>query len=104
MRGAALIGRAGFLALLLILGLSQATDAVLSIYLRVSLLSWDSPASQHGDELASQAVPWADAAGESLAHARAGAQTTGPIRALPAAPQLASLALSSGITRSPPTS
>ncbi|HEX9820682.1 MAG TPA: hypothetical protein VGD07_13860 [Methylomirabilota bacterium] len=103
MRFRAVAGRVGLLGLLLVLSLAQATDAALSIYLRASVVSWDNPISQHNDELASQSVPWADAAGESLAHARAAAATTGGLVTLPAGPDLASPALGSGITRSPPT-
>ena len=102
MRFRAVATRVGLLGLLLVLSLAQATDAALSIYLRASAVSWDNPISQHNDELASQSVPWADAAGESLAHARAAATTTGGLVTLPADPELVSPALSSGITRSPP--
>jgi hypothetical protein len=94
--------RVGLLALLLVLSLAQATGAALSIYQRASVVSWDNPISQHNDELASQAVPWADPAEESLAHARAAAQATGRLVALPTLPDLGSPALCSGITRSPP--
>jgi len=94
--------RAGFLGILLILSLSQTTHAMLGIWLRAAVVSWDSQTSQELDGLASQSVPWTDSLAESLAHVRAAAGATGGLSTLPAAPEHVSLALSSGITRSPP--
>jgi hypothetical protein len=82
--------------------MGQATTAALGIYLRAAVLSWDSPITQQHDALASQAVPWADAAGETLAHARAAAAVAGRLTALPADPQAVSPAVASRVTRSPP--
>jgi hypothetical protein len=96
------VWRAGLLGVLLLLSLSQATHAILGIYLRAAVVSWDSPISQQQDELASQSLPWADSFAESLAHARAAAGLISGLNTLPADPEHASLALSSGITRSPP--
>jgi hypothetical protein len=90
------------LSLLLVLSLVQATTATIGIYVRGVVVSWDSPITQHGDALASQSVPWADAAGEILAHARAAATTTGRLTTPPVGAGLARPALSSRLTRSPP--
>lgn len=95
--------RIAFLALLLLLGVSETTHATLGIYLRAAAVSWDSPITQHHDELASQSLPWADSFAESLARTRAAAEVAGTLGTLPAAPERGDLALSSRITRSPPT-
>lgn len=97
-----LMWRASLLGLLVFLALTQATHATLGIYLRATLLSWDSPSSQHQDGLASQSLPWADSFTETLAHARAAAGSAGRLSSLPADRQHTAFTLSSGITRSPP--
>jgi hypothetical protein len=94
--------RPGFLALLLLVGLSQATQATLGTYLRASVLSWDSPLSQQKDQISSQAVPWADASGEWSARSRAAAAAIQRLGFTPDDPLHATAARSSGITRSPP--
>ena len=95
-------GRVGLLTLLLILSVVQATNAALGIYLRGAVVSWDRPITQQNDALASQSVPWTDAAGESLAHARAAAAATDRLITAPVGSGLTSPALSSRVTRSPP--
>jgi hypothetical protein len=95
------LAHVALLVLVLGLGLFEATSAVVRTHLRVSSVSWDSPITQHIDELAMEAMPSADPAGESVARARPSGD--GRPVAPPADPPLASPALSSGITRSPPT-
>lgn len=95
--------RGGFLSLLLVLSVVQATTAAVGIYLRGAVVSWDSPITQEHDALASQSVPWADAAGQMLAHARAAAAASGRLITPPVCLALAGPALSSRLTRSPPT-
>lgn len=97
-----MLTRSGFLTLLLVLSVAQATSATLGIYMRGALLSWDSPVTQQSDVLASQSVPWADAAGETLARARAGAAAAGRLITPPVDPRFTAPALSSRVTRSPP--
>jgi len=94
--------RVGFLGVLLLLSLTQATHAMLSICLRAAVVSWDNSISQQLDGLASQSVPWTDSFAESVGHVRAAAGLGRRLSTLPAAPEHLSLALSSGITRSPP--
>jgi hypothetical protein len=97
-----LAAQAGLLVLLLALGQTEATLASLSIVLRVAFLSFDSPSTQHHDELATQAAPCADAAGETLAHARAAATATTGRVALATGIIAAAAWRPLGITRAPP--
>jgi hypothetical protein len=97
-----LVTRVVLLALLLVVSLGQATDAALGIYLRASILSWDSPATQLSDALASELVPRGDVAGELLAGTRAAAAVTGWLVGRTAEARIFDPALASRVTRSPP--
>lgn len=55
------------LALLLLAAVQQAS-ATLAIVWRGAVLSWDSPASQWHDELASQGATWADLRRQAQGH------------------------------------
>jgi hypothetical protein len=92
--------RVAALGLLLVLGLLEASGAAVRIHLRLSTVSWDSPVTQHIDELATEALPSADPAGESLGRTRLVGD--GRPLARPADPAVCSPAVCSGITRSPP--
>jgi hypothetical protein len=96
------VSRVALLGVLVLLGLAHAAHATLGTYLRAAVVSWDSPVSQQQDELASQSLPWTDAFADTLAQTRASAGSTSRLSAATAEHAHASLALSSGITRSPP--
>lgn len=88
------------LALLLLAGVQQAS-ATLAIFWRGAVLSWDSPASQWQDELASQGATWADARRQAQGHLA----TLTPCGRLPVPPASAgpdSPPAAAAHTRSPP--
>jgi hypothetical protein len=90
------------LVALLALGHLQATLAVVGIIWRASRLSWDSPATQLVEEIASAVVPVSDPsrlAAEHLAVARA---APGRVLALEDRGDAQRPALSERITRAPP--
>jgi hypothetical protein len=94
--------RAALVVLLVILSQAQAACATVSIVQRVSAVSWDSPTTQQVDELASQAVPFADPAAETAACARTAAVRAGRLTAPDVRSPGQDPILGSGITRSPP--
>lgn len=93
-----------FLIALLGVAQAQAGLAHLGILWREAVLSWDNPATQLVEDLASQPVPHADRIGETrdrtLAAVRTAARTIRPgaAVALPAHP-----ALARDVCRAPPT-
>ena len=94
--------RVTLLLTLLALSQGQATDASLSIFWRLAVLSFDSPGTQHGDEAASTTVPHADPAGEAIAHLTAAAATAHARAGALAGVERPTAAVSFGVTRSPP--
>ena len=94
--------RVALLVLLLALGQAQATDAALSIFWRLAVLTYDSPVTQQIDEAASASVPHADPASEALAHLHAAATTASGRPGSLAGPVRDTAVLASGVTRAPP--
>lgn len=95
-------GRGLLLVGLLFFVQAQSPHAVLNIFWRYAVLSFDNPATQTLDELACATAPYTDPGGEARESTRVLVSPSG--RVLP--PQAPGLsfrpALSSGITRSPP--
>jgi hypothetical protein len=80
---------------------AQASHAQLSIVWRTSVVSWDSPATQFHDQLATQGAVYVDAARQLREHVGAALLACG--RAVPADPPRGhAVAVTSRLTRSPP--
>jgi hypothetical protein len=100
-RRAAFVLTLGLLSLLVVSAL-QASEARVSILWRASVLSWDSPATQLLDELASQGLLYADPARQAREQATVGLRPAGRL-ALPSAALVhGAVAVGSHLTRSPP--
>lgn len=94
--------RVAVLALLLALGQAHASDASVSIFWRLAVLSFDNPGTQQSDEAATASVPHADPAGEAIAHLQAAATSGGGRVGIPVGVVRPTAAFSFGITRAPP--
>lgn len=81
----------------------EAPFAAVRIVWRFAVLSFDSSATQLLDELACEASPPSQAGREADLGTRLAVTRPGAVASLDAPSRLASAALSSGITRSPPT-
>jgi hypothetical protein len=97
-----IVARVGLLVFLLALSQTQAIQGSLSIFVRLAFLSFDNPTTQHFDELATLSAPSADASGEPLAYARAAASVVRGFLVVTTVVSHDTVALSLGITRSPP--
>lgn len=80
----------------------QASDAHLSIVWRASVVSWDSPATQFQDELATQAVAYVDAARQLRDHVGAALRASGRLAVTASAACGSTGAVTARLTRSPP--
>ena len=91
------------LALLMVVGAVSAADASLRILWRYAVLSFDSPATQHADELACESSPTSEAGAEARQSTRLACRPAG--RLGPAAVELYGAApdLGAGVTRAPPS-
>jgi len=96
--------RAAGLLVLLLFSQVEAAGATLSIVWRVSGVSWDSPGSQRLDELATGSVPCVSPSDEALGSAQLAGAACARLTRRPEGRLLEPVALSSGITRSPPSS
>ena len=92
-----------FLAILLGLGAIQAAEASNRIVFRFVVLSWDNPATQVFDELVCETSAPSQAGSEAGQRTRLAVQVSSRLASDSVAPHPASPALSSGITRAPPT-
>ena len=88
----------GFACLLQI----QAPRALLNVLWRVADLSFDDPAMQALDELASETPPYAEPFTEAQASVRCPSEVSGPVHEQERFPTARRFILSSGITRGPP--
>ena len=93
------------LALVLLVGLAtvEAADASIRCLFRFLVLSYDNPATQLFDELVCESSPPSQAGVEAGHGTRLAAQYSGHLVTDSVAPHPEHPALSSGITRSPPT-
>ena len=93
------------LALVLLIGVAafQAAEASTRILWRYMVLSWDNPATQIFDELVCESSPPSQAGTEAGQSTRLSVVASGRLPADSVAPHPETPALSSGITRSPPT-
>ncbi len=81
----------------------QSAHATLNILWRYTVVSWDNPATEIEDQLACETAPSLDLAAEVRERVRMARTTAGLLATNPDDGQHSSPALSSGITRSPPT-
>ena len=91
-----------FVALLAIC-CARAVDAQASIFWRTAIVSWDSPTTQFHDELAVQGIAYVDGARQLREHTRAALTPAGRLTVRPDRASAAAVALTSRLTRSPPT-
>lgn len=92
---------AAFLALVVV-WLGQASDARLWIVWRAAVVSWDSPATQLHDELASQSAVDLDAARHLREHVGAALGSLGVLAPAAGPARRDAVALGARLTRSPP--
>ena len=91
------------LVLLFLAGAIQVADASMRILDRYTVLSWDNPATQHFDELICESSPPSQAGAEAGRSTRLAVRVSGRLVTDSTAFRPDSPALSSGITRSPPS-
>jgi hypothetical protein len=90
------------LAGLLVLAQTQWCLALVGIVWRSVVLSWDNPATQLVEDVASQAIPHTDPGRSLRDHAIAAARASARLRPAETPPGVHKPARSRGITRSPP--
>jgi hypothetical protein len=89
------------LALVAVCGVLE-TNAQQSIFWRAAAISWDSPVTQLQDELAVQGAVYADAARQLREHTGSASTASGRLPLASDPVRGDQLAVSSGVTRSPP--
>jgi len=91
-----------FVALLAIC-CARAVDAQVSIFWRTVIVSWDSPTTQFHDELAVQGIAYVDGARQLREHTGAALAPAGRLTVRPDPGQADLIAVTSRLTRAPPT-